>query len=441
MDETNATELDRPGGEQDLTAGFVFELAPAAEGCLRESHVPLVGVREPEDAGRAVARAAVVADLELIEEHDVVTVASEGTRGGGADDTGADDDDVGVETGHELLDHSVRRSRAMRIDLDALFRPGSARPSGWRRMPAIAGEAMVATSHPLATQAGLGALSKGGNAVDAALAAAAVLTVAEPTDNGPGGDAFALVWHDGVLHGLNGSGRSPAVIDELRVDAFGPRSVTVPGAVRAWGDLAERFGRLGLDAALAPAIDLAARGVACTARIARQVGARRARAVAGTGGSVGRYRIPGLERTLRLIADHGPDAVYHGELAAAIAAATWLSEADLAAHRSEWVEPLRFDYRGVEVCELPPNGQGAAALLALALYDGLEPGLHMQIEAMKLALSDAHAVVHDGPLPDDFLVRRAAGAPQVAAESRRRRRSAAVRRSAWRHHLPVRGRR
>lgn len=94
----------------------------------------------------------------------------------------------------------------MKLDLDALFRPGSARTSGWRRMPAIAGDAMVATSHPLATQAGLRALRRGGNAVDAALAAAAVLTVAEPTDNGVGGDAFALVWHDGKLHGLNGSG-------------------------------------------------------------------------------------------------------------------------------------------------------------------------------------------------------------------------------------------
>ena len=166
----------------------------------------------------------------------------------------------------------------------------------------------------------------------------------------------------------------------------------------------ERFGRLGLDAALAPAIDLAERGLACSARIADKW-ARAPNAHHGRHPrSGGRYRVPGLERTLRLIADHGPDALYRGELATAIAGVTWLSEADLAAHRSEWVEPLRLDYRGVEVCELPPNGQGVAALLALALYDGLEPGLHMQIEAMKLALSrDAHAVVHDGPLPAEFL--------------------------------------
>ena len=156
----------------------------------------------------------------------------------------------------------------MKLDLEALFRAGAAHPSGWRRMPAVAGEAMIATSHPLATAAGLAAFGEGGNAVDAALAAAAVLAVAEPTDNGVGGDAFALVWHDGRLHGLNGSGRSPRVLDELRVDDTGPRSVTVPGAVRAWGDLAERFGRLGLDRALSRAAELATHGVACTARIA-----------------------------------------------------------------------------------------------------------------------------------------------------------------------------
>ena len=154
------------------------------------------------------------------------------------------------------------------MDLGALFRPGSARTSGWRRMPAVASERMIATSHPLATRAGMRAFERGGNAVDAALAAAAVLTVAEPTDNGVGGDAFALVWHDGSLYGLNGSGRSPAVLDGGGVDDAGPRSVTVPGAVRLWADMAERFGRLGLDVAVAPAADLADSGLACTARIA-----------------------------------------------------------------------------------------------------------------------------------------------------------------------------
>ena len=137
-------------------------------------------------------------------------------------------------------------------------------------MPAVAGETMIATSHPLATAAGLEAFAAGGNAVDAALAAATVLPVAEPTDNGLGGDAFALVWHDGTLYGLNGSGRAPSAVDEIRVDETGPRSVTVPGAVRAWSDLAERFGRLGLDRALGRAAERARRGVACSARIAHK---------------------------------------------------------------------------------------------------------------------------------------------------------------------------
>ena len=290
----------------------------------------------------------------------------------------------------------------MRLDLEALFRAGAAHPSGWRRMPAVAGEAMIATSHPLATAAGLAAFGEGGNAVDAALAAAAVLTVAEPTDNGVGGDAFALVWHDGRLHGLNGSGRSPRVLDELRVDGTGPRSVTVPGAVRAWGDLAERFGRLGLDRALSHAAELAKHGVACSARIADKW-ARAAQAPFPAPGVGGRFVIPDLAQTLARLAADGPDAFYQGQVAAAIAATSWLDEQDLADHRSEWVEPLRYDYRGVEVCELPPNGQGAAALIALALYDGLEPGLHSQLEATKLALADVYAHVGDVPLPIELL--------------------------------------
>ena len=290
----------------------------------------------------------------------------------------------------------------MTVDLDRLYESRGAAQSGWRRRPAIAAERMIATSHPLATQAGLRAFAQGGNAVDAALAAAAVLIVAEPGDNGPGGDAFALVWHDGVLHGLNGSGRSPAVLDGGGVDPAGPRSVTVPGAVRAWGDLAERFGSFGLDRALDPAADLAEHGLACTARIAHKWAlAADGPKPAPAAGS--RYRLLDLARTLRAIATHGPDAFYGGEIARAIAAACWLSESDLAAHRSEWVEPLRLSYRGIEVCELPPNGQGAAALIALGLYEGLEPGIHSQIEAMKLALADASTYIGDGPLPATLL--------------------------------------
>jgi gamma-glutamyltranspeptidase/glutathione hydrolase len=294
-------------------------------------------------------------------------------------------------------------ARGVQPDLDALFRPGAALTSGWRRMPAVAGDAMLATSHPLATQAGLRAFAAGGNAVDAALAAAAVLTVAEPTDNGPGGDAFALVWQDGKLHGLNGSGRSPAVLGGVPHDSHGPRSVTVPGAVRAWADLAERFGRLGLDAALASAADLADRGLPCSARIAHKWARAGGHAPMSAPAVGERFRLPELGATLRRIASQGPAAFYEGEVAAAIASASWLAEDDLASHRSEWVEPLRLEYRGVEVCELPPNGQGAAALIALGLYDGLEPTLHSRIEAMKLAFADVYAHVHDGPLPARLL--------------------------------------
>jgi gamma-glutamyltranspeptidase/glutathione hydrolase len=264
----------------------------------------------------------------------------------------------------------------------------------------------VATSHPLATRAGVRALEDGGNAVDAALAAAAVLTVAEPPATGIGGDAFAqLVW-DGELVGLNGSGRSPAQLEGGGVAQAGPRSVTAPGAVAAWGDLAARFGRLGLDRCLAPAIDLAESGLAATSRIAElwRLAAEGGRAPwpAPATGSV--YRLPELGGTLRRIAEDGPDAFYTGPVAEAIAAASWLSTDDLVAHRSEWVEPLRVRYCGVEVCELPPNTQGAAALVALGLLDGLESqGLHERIEAVKLGLADAYRYVADKPLPPFLL--------------------------------------
>jgi gamma-glutamyltranspeptidase/glutathione hydrolase len=174
--------------------------------------------------------------------------------------------------------------------------------------------------------------------------------------------------------------------------------VTVPGAVQLWADLAERFGRLGLDAAVGPAAELAACGLVCSARISHKWG-RAEHAPWPAPGLGGRYRLPELARTLERIAAEGPGAFYLGETASAIASSCWLSEDDLAAHRSEWVEPLRLRYRDVEVCELPPNGQGAAALIALGLYEGLEPGLHFQIEAMKLAFADVHAHLHDGPLP------------------------------------------
>ena len=174
---------------------------------------------------------------------------------------------------------------------------------------------MVATSHPLATRAGLRALERGGNAVDAALAAAAVLTVAEPTDNGIGGDAFALVW-DGTARSTGSTARVARRRSWAggRQPTDGPRSVTVPGAVRLWADLAARFGRFGLDAAVAPAAELAA---------TRARRARRGSPTSGRGAELApwpapalgaRYRLPELARTLRRIASEGPEALYAGEV-------------------------------------------------------------------------------------------------------------------------------
>lgn len=279
----------------------------------------------------------------------------------------------------------------------------------------------MATSHPLASRAGARALERGGNAVDAALAAAAMLCVAEPGHTGVGGDLFAQIWWKGELHGLNGSGRSPAELPELVVHTRGPRSVTVPGAVRAWADLAERYGNLGLDAALADAIDAAERGVAATERVAESwASTDRAPWPAPRLGEV--YTLRELAGTLRLIAGNGPAGFYGGDVAKAIAGSSWLSVEDLGEHRSEWVEPLRLRYRDVEVCELPPNGQGAAALIALGLAKGLPDTLHSRIEAMKLALADAYSWVADGPLPEFLLdpehlaARRALVSPERALD-------------------------
>ena len=170
----------------------------------------------------------------------------------------------------------------------------------------------------------------------------------------------------------------------------------------AWADLAERFGRLGLDAALAGAIDAARNGVAATARIAEHWRAAEDHAPWPAPRPGQRYRLPDLAGTLEAIARDGPAALYEGPIAAAIAAASWLSEDDLAAHRSEWVTPLRRAYRGVEVCELPPNTQGAAALVALGIADGLDATLHGDVEAVKLGLDWAARAIGDAPveLPD-----------------------------------------
>ncbi len=281
---------------------------------------------------------------------------------------------------------------------------------------------MAATSHPLATRAALSMLDAGGNACDAAVAAAAVLCVCEPMSTGVGGDAFALVWRDGALTGLNASGRAPAAADPEsldRVPVQGPMSVTVPGAVAGWVALLDRHGRLGLDRCLAPAIDAAERGFAATPVVAAAWAAlapylaadpelARCYTPAPRVGEI--TRNPALAATLRRIADDGADAIARGPIAHAICAASWLDEDDLAANAPEWVEPLCLRYRDVEVCELPPNGQGAAALQAIGIAAGFDLAaasdadrVHLLAEAMKLAFADAGRHIGDAPLPGGYL--------------------------------------
>jgi gamma-glutamyltranspeptidase/glutathione hydrolase len=291
------------------------------------------------------------------------------------------------------------------------------------RPPAVAANGMVATSTPAATRAGLRVLERGGNAADAVIAAGAALAVTEPTSNGLGGDAFAIVWADGCAFGLDSAGPAPAKAEPLSVPEAGPRSVTVPGAVAGWAALAERFGTLGLDVLLADAIDAAERGYAVTPRTAEawQRGQRvppEYQPAPAVGDVV---RLPELGMTLRRIADDGPAALYRGPVAEAIASVTWLEEDDLASFEPRWVEPLRVPYRGHEVLELPPPTQGVAALEAIGLLERSSPRLPSQIRCMQLALEDAFARVRDGAdvsdlISPEYLDRRRTEHPRAAME-------------------------
>jgi gamma-glutamyltranspeptidase/glutathione hydrolase len=259
---------------------------------------------------------------------------------------------------------------------------------------------MVATSQIPATLAGLDMLRRGGSAADAAIAAAAVCCVAEPMSTGIGGDAFAIVWAAGEATGLDAAGPAPrgARPDDVP-GSGGPRSVDVPGAVAGWAELSERYGKLGLDTCLAPAVDLAERGVAAGYHCSwswRHTA--HAPAEFGPAPGVGEvYRLPELGRTLRRLAENGPEAFYRGPVAEAIAASTWLTEDDLAAYTPQWVEPMSYTYRGVDVLEMPPPAQGVAALEALGLLAPIErPGLGDRMRAVALALEDAYAHVRDG---------------------------------------------
>lgn len=289
----------------------------------------------------------------------------------------------------------------------------------------------VATSQPLAAQAGLRILLQGGNAADAAVATAATLNVVEPMSTGMGGDAFVLIYwaKERRVYSLNASGRAPyAATPELfarrgfdRIPMRGILPVTVPGAAAGWADTVARFGRLGLDKVLQPAIAYAEEGFPVSERISASWQASEAllkydpeaARVYLPGGraprSGERFACPDLAQSLRLLADEGPDAFYRGPIAEAIVRTSeryggLLTPRDLAEHTSTWVEPIHIDYEGYRVYECPPNGQGIAALIALNLLKGYDlatmemtsaEALHLKMEAIKLAMTDAGRYVAD----------------------------------------------
>ncbi|WP_399686056.1 gamma-glutamyltransferase family protein [Xenophilus sp.] len=304
-----------------------------------------------------------------------------------------------------------------------------ANPYTSTRIPVFARN-VVSTSHPLAAQAGLRILHQGGNAVDAAVAAAAAMTLVEPVSNGLGGDAFCILWDGRQLHGLNSSGPAPAAWtpdyfrrkygnDAQHPPLRGIDAVTVPGAVGAWAALSERFGRLPFADLMAPAVEIAERGYLVPPVVRQKWAAatpllKDAPGFAGTFLPWGRapevgelFRFPAAARALRAIGETRGEAFYRGEIAAAIAkfAAAHggsLTAADLAAWQPEWVTPVSKSYRGYTLHEIPPNGQGIAALIALGILSHFDVAAlpvdsvasqHLQIEAMKLAFADVYRYV------------------------------------------------
>ena len=289
---------------------------------------------------------------------------------------------------------------------------------------------VVSTSHPLASQAGLRMLLAGGNAVDAAIAAAAALTIVEPVSNGLGSDLFAILWDGERLHGLNASGVAPAAWDPAyferrhggQIPLRGWDTVTTPGAVAGWAALSKRCGKLPFGDLLQPAIELAERGhgVAC---IVADKWARQVPLLASQPGFAdafmprGRAPLPGERftfeaagRTLRAIAASAGESFYRGEVAHALvtharACGAAMTADDLANFAPEWVEPISMAFAGHTVHQIPPNGQGIAALMALGMLEQLDvarfpvdsvEGQHLQVEAMKLAFADTYRWVADG---------------------------------------------
>jgi len=318
-----------------------------------------------------------------------------------------------------------------------------------QQMPILA-KNVVATSQPLAAQAGVDALRKGGNAVDAALATAITLTVVEPTSNGIGSDAFCILWdsESRQLYGLNASGRAPRALSPERfvgmerMPVLGWDPITVPGAVSAWVALSERFGKLPFEALFEAAIHYARDGFLASPITAAAWGRAVAHykdfpAFGETFAPAGRaphpgelFRCPDMATTLETIAVTTGEAFYRGALAeriAAHAAATCglMTVADLASHEPEWVTPMSQEYHGYDLHEIPPNGQGLAALVALGILRRLDishypvdsaDSVHIQVEAMKIAFAEGHRHIADPAwmevppealLSEEFLVGRA----------------------------------
>ena len=337
--------------------------------------------------------------------------------------------------------------------LCALFAAGHAAPAAAAdrvtgkpfatRSEVYAPHAIAATSHPLATQIALDVMKQGGSAVDAAIAANAALGLMEPTGSGIGGDLFAIVWDPRTkkLYGYNGSGRSPKSLSlaEFRkrglsdVPAYGPLPVTVPGAVDAWFALHGRFGRKSMADDLAPAIRYAREGHpvheviayywnASVPRLSKWPGFKEQFTIDGRAPRTGEtWKNPYLAATLEKIANGGRDAFYKGDIARTIDAYFkandgYLSYDDLASHQGEWVEPVSSNYRGYDVWELPPNGQGIAALQILNILEGYDLTLygfgspehvHLFAEAKKLAFADRARWYADpafGKLPVEQLI-------------------------------------
>ncbi len=303
-------------------------------------------------------------------------------------------------------------------------------PYSWPRKPVLAAN-VVSTSQPLAAQAGLRMMLQGGNAVDAILATAITLTLVEPVSNGIGSDLFAILWDGKELHGINASGRSPEgwtpeyfakKYPELKtMPQRGWNTVTVPGCISGWRMLSERFGKLPFEKLFEPAIGYGRNGFLVSPTIARQweiqakelhnqPGYAAAFMPGGRPPQAGEmFSFADHAATLEKIAASKGEAFYRGELAGQLEAHSAqnggvMTAADLAAHKADWTPPMEIGYRGYTIHELPPNGQGIVALIALGILEHFDlsshpvdsaDSLHLQIEAMKLAFADARRFVAD----------------------------------------------